>query len=68
MVEKIKCKHCRKKVGLISFTCKCGNIYCVTHQVPHNHNCTFNYIKETKQKLKKENPKIKTSMENKLLK
>ena len=65
---KKKCKHCRKKLSLISFTCKCGHLYCITHQNPHIHNCSYNYLKENKQKLEKDNPKIESSMDKKLLK
>ena len=68
MEKKIKCKHCKKKLKLITFKCKCGYTFCVNHQVPHIHNCTFDYVKETKDKLKKNNPKIKSSMETKILK
>ena len=65
---KSKCNKCKKKLSLIYFTCKCGNTYCIAHQIPHKHNCTFDYLNENKQKIKKNNPKIENIMNKNLLK
>ena len=64
----MKCKYCKKKLNLINFKCKCNNYYCIKHQLPHNHNCQFDYKKESKNLILKNNPKINSSMENKILK
>ena len=40
---KKKCKYCNKKLPLIYFTCKCNNLYCIKHQLPHVHNCNYDY-------------------------
>ena len=61
--KKNKCACCKKKLGLIIFTCKCGHIYCQTHLNPHNHNCQFDYVKEKKDQLIKENPKLGSKFE-----
>ena len=61
--KKNRCTCCNKKLGLIIFTCKCGNIYCQTHLNPHNHNCQFDYIKEKKDQLIKQNPKLGSKFE-----
>lgn len=48
---------CKKKIGLLSFQCKCGLSFCVKHKLPELHNCTFNHKSEgvlsLKQKLVK---------------
>mgnify|MGYP001183821910 CR=1 FL=1 len=56
--KKNKCQFCKKKLGMISFTCKCGKCFCQAHLNPHSHNCTFDYVNEKKCKLIKENPKL----------
>jgi hypothetical protein len=55
----INCSICNKKVGLLSFTCKCGDkIFCTQHRMPELHNCLFDFKKEHKERLIKENPII----------
>ena len=61
--KKNKCACCKKKLGLIFYTCKCGNIYCQIHLNPHNHNCQFDYVKEKKDQLIKQNPKLGSKFE-----
>ena len=53
-----RCAQCRKKVPLISFTCKCQKIFCVAHQSPHVHACVYNYQAEIREKIKQTNPKV----------
>jgi hypothetical protein len=57
-----KCHFCKKKLGMISFTCKCGKCFCLTHLNPHSHNCNFDYINEKKCKLITENPKLSSKL------
>lgn len=49
-----RCSLCRKKLGLLEYKCKCGNIYCITHLHAENHKCSFDYQAEAKQQLKKQ--------------
>jgi hypothetical protein len=56
--KKKKCQHCKTKLGLFIFTCKCGMILCQTHLSPHNHSCSFDYMKEKKDLIEKNNPKL----------
>ena len=60
--KKKKCGHCKKKLGLIYFTCKCGKILCQTHLNAHSHNCSYDYALEKKNKLETENPKLNQKM------
>ena len=53
-----RCKICKKKTGLVPFKCKCDDKahFCALHR--HNHQCTYDYHKDFKEKLIKENPTI----------
>ena len=55
---KIKCRQCLKKLSMMSFQCKCGNMYCITHQTPHMHKCSYDYKSALKNQITKENPKM----------
>lgn len=52
------CQECNKKIKLMSFSCKCGNKYCMKHMSPIDHNCVFNFKEEHKKKILKSNPVI----------
>ena len=60
--NKKRCNKCNKKLSMINFTCKCGFTFCIKHQLPHNHNCTYNYKKDLKQKITINNPKMNKKM------
>ena len=36
----LRCQECNKKM-VIHFTCKCCKIYCLKHQLPELHKCTY---------------------------
>tara|TARA_A100001035_G_C27331995_1_gene298852 strand:+ start:170 stop:511 length:342 start_codon:yes stop_codon:yes gene_type:complete len=54
---KKKCALCKKKVGLLGLTCKCGKLFCTNHLHPECHNCSFDH-----------KTKAKEILENKLVK
>ena len=56
-----RCHNCRKKIGIYGFSCKCKGYYCIIHRFPETHECSFDYKKEGKLKLTKENPMILAS-------
>ena len=56
--KKKRCPMCNKKIKLTDMECRCGNIYCMEHRLPELHNCCFNYKKEGKEMLNKNNPQI----------
>jgi len=56
--HKQRCSQCMKKISMISFTCKCGNMYCITHQTPHMHKCSYDYKLDLQKKIEKDNPKL----------
>ena len=53
-----KCFHCKKKLKLINFTCRCGHKYCIKHQNSHSHNCSYDLKKSRAEEIKLNNPKI----------
>jgi AN1-type zinc finger protein 5/6 len=63
MPEKTKCKFCKKKTGLIYFTCGCEGTFCAKHRYAHTHNCVKIEEKKTKEKklLEKSNPKMEAT-------
>lgn len=50
-----RCTICKKKT---INQCKCKEFVCLNHRFPDQHNCSFNFKKEYKDKLIKELPKI----------
>lgn len=56
--KKVRCHHCKTKLGMMVFQCKCGYKFCSAHLNAHSHNCTFDYVNEKKEQLEKNNPKI----------
>lgn len=57
---KPKCDSCNKKIkSILPIKCKCNKYYCKIHKIPHDHNCSYNYLKENQEKLKKEHIEIK---------
>jgi hypothetical protein len=50
-----KCQHegCKKKLGLLGFTCKCEKNFCGTHRIAEVHKCTFDYHQQQKKDLLK---------------
>ena len=40
----MKCafKDCNKSIKIMSFECKCKNIYCINHRLPESHMCKYN--------------------------
>ena len=46
----MKCFHC-KKSSVIQFQCKCEQSFCVKHQLPEKHQCTYVYEKQIIEKI-----------------
>jgi hypothetical protein len=49
MKVRTRCGSCKKKLGLVSFACKCGGSYCAEHRADTIHNCSYDYQSEQKQ-------------------
>ncbi|KAJ4461715.1 putative AN1-type zinc finger protein 5 [Paratrimastix pyriformis] len=37
--ESDRCFFCKKRIGLMAFSCSCGNNFCTKHRFPDSHNC-----------------------------
>jgi hypothetical protein len=58
-MRNVKCNCCNKKVGLISFDCRCGlKILCSVCRHPDLHNCPVNYQVIHKEDIRKNNPVV----------
>ncbi len=49
-----RCTHCKKKIGLQEYKCKCGKTFCITHLHAEAHKCDYDYQQEGKEQLKKQ--------------
>ncbi|KAF2320699.1 hypothetical protein GH714_030223 [Hevea brasiliensis] len=38
-----RCTCCDNRQGLMGFSCRCGNMFCVYHRLPEDHSCTFDF-------------------------
>jgi hypothetical protein len=58
--KKPRCFYCNKKLKMTELTmnCKCSHTFCLLHLNPHSHNCTFDYLKERRELIEKNNPKM----------
>ena len=41
--SKVHCYLCNSKIGFMGFTCKCSLIFCGTHRLAEDHDCSFDY-------------------------
>ena len=60
------CFLCKKRLKLITYSCKCNQIFCVYHCNPEVHNCSFNYKELGKEIINKNNPVVFTKKLQKL--
>ena len=56
--KKPRCKQCKKKLRLLSFTCKCGKTFCLKHRYAQDHQCQYDYKTTYTKKYLHLNPKI----------
>jgi hypothetical protein len=57
-VNRTRCWSCRKKVGLTGFECRCGYVFCGSHRFADKHECSFDYKKQGRELLEKNNPMV----------
>ena len=55
-------KTCKKKLGMMEFTCGCGGKFCTEHRLPEEHQCIFNHKSKDKEIL--EDKLLKEKLEN----
>ncbi|KAJ4771539.1 Zinc finger A20 and AN1 domain-containing stress-associated protein 6 [Rhynchospora pubera] len=54
-----RCAVCNKKVRLMGFQCRCGNVFCSVHRYSDKHGCNFNYREAGQDAIVKANPIVK---------
>ncbi|XP_051120004.1 zinc finger A20 and AN1 domain-containing stress-associated protein 5-like [Andrographis paniculata] len=54
-----RCGACRKRVGLVGFTCRCGFTFCGSHRFPEEHSCRFDYKAAGRAAIARANPVVK---------
>ncbi|GER38332.1 A20/AN1-like zinc finger family protein [Striga asiatica] len=52
---------CRKKVGLMGFRCRCGDVFCSEHRYSDRHECSYDYKAAGREAIAKENPVVRAS-------
>ncbi|KAL3645112.1 hypothetical protein CASFOL_010292 [Castilleja foliolosa] len=52
---------CRKKLGLIGFRCRCGDVFCSEHRYSDRHDCSYDYKAAGREAITKENPVVRAS-------
>nr|GEU69805.1 putative zinc finger A20 and AN1 domain-containing stress-associated protein 8 [Tanacetum cinerariifolium] len=51
-----QCHVCNKRVGLVPFSCRCGESFCVLHRMPKKHACKFDFKAVGRVVIEKHNP------------
>ncbi|XP_059287723.1 zinc finger A20 and AN1 domain-containing stress-associated protein 5-like isoform X1 [Lycium ferocissimum] len=52
---------CRRKVGLIPFRCRCGEVFCSEHRYSDRHDCSYDYKAAGREAIARENPVVKAA-------
>jgi hypothetical protein len=53
-----RCHECDKKIKLTAIQCKCTQYFCDAHRYSDCHDCKFDYKKDGRENLEKNNPVI----------
>ncbi|XP_020582416.1 zinc finger A20 and AN1 domain-containing stress-associated protein 9-like [Phalaenopsis equestris] len=61
-----RCGSCNKKVGLMGFKCRCGDVFCSVHLYSEKHNCVFDYKGAGQDAIAKANPVVKADKVDKI--
>ncbi|OIW15445.1 hypothetical protein TanjilG_28644 [Lupinus angustifolius] len=56
-----RCSGCRRRVGLIGFRCRCGDLFCSEHRYSDRHECSYDYKAAGKEAIARENPLIRAA-------
>ncbi|EFJ33939.1 hypothetical protein SELMODRAFT_37922, partial [Selaginella moellendorffii] len=61
-----RCSCCRRKVGLMGVTCRCGKVLCFPHRYPSEHGCEFDFQSQGRIAIAKANPVVIASKIDKI--
>ncbi|KAL4560946.1 hypothetical protein LXL04_033103 [Taraxacum kok-saghyz] len=56
-----RCSGCRKKVGLMGFRCRCGEMFCSEHRYSDRHDCSYDYKAAGRDAIARENPMVRAA-------
>ncbi|KAL0400856.1 UNVERIFIED_CONTAM: Zinc finger A20 and AN1 domain-containing stress-associated protein 5 [Sesamum latifolium] len=59
LIVKKRCRSCSKRVGVMGFECRCGEMFCGAHRHPEVHACGFDFKIAGRLALMKQNPVCK---------
>ncbi|KAJ0972859.1 hypothetical protein J5N97_020818 [Dioscorea zingiberensis] len=51
-----RCLICKKKVGLIGFSCRCEGLFCSSHRYAEQHQCPYDFKSVGQKAIAEENP------------
>ncbi|KAL0460985.1 UNVERIFIED_CONTAM: Zinc finger A20 and AN1 domain-containing stress-associated protein 5 [Sesamum latifolium] len=52
---------CRKRIGLMGFRCRCGDVFCSEHRYSDRHNCSYDYKAAGREAIARENPVVRAA-------
>ncbi|KAG8370911.1 hypothetical protein BUALT_Bualt13G0032600 [Buddleja alternifolia] len=52
---------CRKRIGLIGFRCRCGDMFCSEHRYSDRHDCSYDYKAAGREAIERENPVVRAA-------
>ncbi|XP_022896573.1 zinc finger A20 and AN1 domain-containing stress-associated protein 8-like isoform X1 [Olea europaea var. sylvestris] len=61
-----RCSTCKKRVGLMGFNCRCGNLFCAVHRYSDKHECPFDYHAAGQESIAKANPVVRAQKLDKI--
>ncbi|KAL8245510.1 hypothetical protein R6Q59_011768 [Mikania micrantha] len=56
-----RCSGCRRKVGLMGFRCRCGEMFCADHRYSDRHDCSYDYKAAGREAIARENPVVRAA-------
>ncbi|KAI3705441.1 hypothetical protein L1987_75679 [Smallanthus sonchifolius] len=56
-----RCSGCKRKVGLIGFRCRCGEMFCSEHRYSDRHDCSYDYKAAGREVIARENPVVRAA-------
>jgi len=56
-----RCSGCRRKVGLMGFRCRCGEMFCSDHRYSDRHDCNYDYKAAGREAIARENPVVRAA-------
>ncbi|CAI9106554.1 OLC1v1005741C1 [Oldenlandia corymbosa var. corymbosa] len=59
--NRCSCSGCRRKLGLMGFRCRCGDMFCFEHRYTDRHDCSYDYKAAGREAIAKENPVVKAA-------